>query len=77
MATARKVLVDPLLRPFYHWILRCDRWSFRCGEENVHWKLGIEDRRTDQDGVFAIDVSGVPILDNYLHLLLRLYVARS
>ena len=44
MATARKVLVNLEVTPFYHCISHCVRRAFLCGEETSHRKQGIEDR---------------------------------
>jgi REP element-mobilizing transposase RayT len=77
MATARKVLVDPAVTPFYHCISRCVRRAFLCGEENAHRKQWIEDRLKELAGIFAIDVCGFAILDNHLHVLLRLDLAKA
>ena len=64
MATARKILVDPAVTPFYHCISRCVRRAFLCGEENAHRKQWIEDRLKELAGIFAIDVCGFAILLN-------------
>lgn len=77
MATARKVLVDPTVTPFYHCISRCVRRAFLCGAENAHRKQWIEDRLKELVGIFAIDVCGFAILDNHLHVLLRLDLAKA
>ena len=77
MTTARKVLVDPTVTPFYHCISRCVRRAFLCGEEHAHRKQWIEDRLKELAGIFAIDVCGFAILDNHLHVLLRLDLAKA
>jgi REP element-mobilizing transposase RayT len=77
MTTARKVLVNPTVTPFYHCISRCVRRAFLCGAENAHRKQWIEDRLQELSGIFAIDVCGFSVLDNHLHVLLRLDVARA
>jgi REP element-mobilizing transposase RayT len=77
MATARKVLVDTTITPFYHCISRCVRRAFLCGDENSHRKQWIEDRLQELAAIFAIDVCGFAILDNHLHVLLRLDLARA
>ena len=76
MTTARKMIVDSKVTPFYHCISRCVRRAFLCGGENVHRKQWIEDRLRELAGLFAIDVCGFSILDNHLHVLLRLDPAR-
>ena len=53
------------------------RRAFLCGDENSHRKQWIEDRLKELVGIFAIDFCGFAILDNHLHVLLRLDLARS
>jgi hypothetical protein len=77
MATARKVLVDTTVTPFYHCISRCVRRAFLCGNENGHRKQWIEDRLQELGRIFAINICGFAILDNHLHVLLRLDLAES
>jgi REP element-mobilizing transposase RayT len=77
MTIARKVLVNPTVTPLYHCISRCVRRAFLCGEENSHRKQWIEDRLQELVNYFAIDVCGFSIMDNHLHLLLRLDLARA
>lgn len=77
MATARKVLVDPEVTSYYHCISRCVRRTFLCGAENAHRKQWIEDRLQELARIFAIDVCGFAILDNRLHVLLRLGLAKA
>ena len=77
MTTARKVLVDLKVTPYYHCISRCVRRAFLCGEGHGHRKQWIEDRLQELAGIFAIDVCGFSIMDNHLHVLLRLAPARA
>jgi REP element-mobilizing transposase RayT len=77
MTTARKVLVNPTLTSFYHCISRCVRRAFLCGEGNEHRKQWIEDRLRELAGVFAIDVCGFSVMDNHLHVLLRLNLVKA
>jgi len=77
MTIARKVLVNPTITPLDHCISRCIRRVFQCGEENSHCKQWIEDWLQALVQLFAIDVAGFSILDNHLHLLLRLDLARA
>ena len=77
MATARKVLVDPAVTPFYHCISRFVRRAFLCGAENAHRKQWIEDRLQELVRIFAVDVCGFAVLDNHLHVLLRLDLAKA
>jgi REP element-mobilizing transposase RayT len=77
MTTARKQLVDEKVTPFYHCISRCVRRAFLCGEGREHRKQWIEDRLQELAGIFAIDVCGFSVMDNHLHVLLRLDAARA
>ncbi|MDB5386444.1 MAG: transposase [Planctomycetaceae bacterium] len=77
MATARKVLVDPTVTPFYHCVSRCVRRAFLCGDENAHRKQWIEDRLKELAGIFSLDVCGFSVMDNHIHVLLRLDLARA
>ncbi len=77
MTTARKLLVDPGVTPFYHCISRCVRRAFLCGEGKEHRKQWIEDRLQELAGIFSIDVCGLAIMDNHLHVLLRLDPVRG
>jgi hypothetical protein len=76
MTTARKLIVNPAVTPFYHCISRCVRRAFLCGEGREHRKQWIEDRLRELAEVFATTVCGFSILDNHLHVLLRLDFAR-
>ncbi len=77
MTTARKLLVDPGVTPFYHCISRCVRRAFLCGDGKEHRKQWIEDRLQELAGLFAIDVCCFSIMDNHLHVLLRLAPVRG
>jgi REP element-mobilizing transposase RayT len=77
MTPARNVLVNPTATALYHCISRCVRRAFLCGAENSHRKQWIEDRLKELSGIFAIDVCGFSVLDNHLHVLLRLDLARA
>jgi REP element-mobilizing transposase RayT len=72
MAIPRKLLVDPLLTPLYHCISRCVRYAFLCGPGQEHRKLWIESRLEELVSIFAIDVCGYSVLDNHLHVVVRL-----
>ena len=72
MTVARSQLVDVSVTPWYHVISKTVRGAFllRDGEEDR--KQWIEDRLKFLSEVFAIDVAGFAILDNHLHVLVRL-----
>jgi hypothetical protein len=72
MATPRAQIVDPSVTPWYHCISRCVRRAFLCGEGFAHRKQWIEDRLKELVELFAIDCAGFAVMDNHLHLLLRL-----
>lgn len=77
MTTPRKHLVDPTVTPYYHCISRCVRRAMLCGDVQSHRKQWIEDRLRQLAGIFAIDVCGFAIMDNHLHVLLRLDAQRA
>ena len=72
MTVARGLLVDPEVTRYYHCISRCVRRAFLCGEGFEHRKQWIEERLQLLAESFAISVCGFAILDNHLHVLVRL-----
>jgi hypothetical protein len=75
MTTARKRLVDPAVTRWYHCISRCVRRAFLLGDEYgglTNRKAWIENRIEELSKVFAISAGGFSILDNHLHMLVRL-----
>ena len=77
MTMARKFLVDATVTPFYHCISRCVRRAFLCGEGREHRKQWIEERLQELAGLFAVKVCGFSVMDNHLHVLLRLDLAQA
>ncbi len=77
MATPRRQLVDEKVTPWYHCVSRCVRKAFLCGEGNCHRKDWILVRLRQLVEIFAIDCAGFAIMDNHLHLLLRLDSQRA
>jgi len=77
MTTARKFLVDPTVTPFYHCISRCVRRALLCGDAHSHRKQWIEEQLQKLAGIFAIDVCGFAVMDNHLHVLLRLNLQQA
>ena len=77
MATPRSQLVDELVTPWYHCVSRCVRRAFLCGEGVSHRKEWIEERLRELVGIFAIDCAGFAVMDNHMHLLLRLDSQRA
>ena len=72
MTMARKRLVDPSVTRWYHCLTRCVRRAFLLGEGAKNRKQWIENRIEELARIFSISVGGFSILDNHLHLLLRL-----
>ncbi len=75
MTIARSRLVDVSISRWYHCISRCVRHARLLGEENnagIDRKAWIENRLKELAEIFAISVGGFSVLDNHLHLLLRI-----
>lgn len=72
MTVARSQLVDVEVSRYYHCISRCVRRAFLCGEGYEHRKQWIEDRLELLAGNFAVSVCGFSVMDNHLHVLVRL-----
>ncbi len=72
MTIARAHLVDPAVTRWYHCITRCVRRAFLLGEGEGDRKLWIDNRLQELAGSFSIAVGGFSVLDNHLHLLVRL-----
>ena len=71
MTTARAHLVDPHVTRWYHCITRCVRQAFLLGDQPDR-KSWIDHRLHELAEIFAISVAGFAVLDNHVHLLLRL-----
>ena len=76
MTIARSQLVDPAISRWYHCISRCVRRAFLLGKGGDSGagdrKKWIENRLKELDAIFAVSVGGFSVLDNHLHLLLRI-----
>ncbi len=72
MTMARAQLVDVSLARWYHCITRCVRRAFLLGEGDQNRKEWLENRLEELSEIFAIAVGGFSVMDNHLHLLLRL-----
>jgi REP element-mobilizing transposase RayT len=72
MTVARNQLVDVGVTRYYHCISRCVRRAFLCGEGFEHRKQWIEERLETLSGCFAVSVCGFAVMDNHLHVLVRL-----
>lgn len=72
MTMPRRVLVDVQVTRYYHCISRCVRRALLCGEGFEHRKQWIEDRLQLLAENFALSVCGFAVMDNHLHVLVRL-----
>ena len=72
MTIARAELVDPAVTRWYHCITRCVRRAFLLGEGDSNRKQWIEHRLEELAHIFAISVGGFAVLDNHMHVLVRL-----
>jgi REP element-mobilizing transposase RayT len=72
MTIARAHLVDPAVTRWYHCVTRCVRRAFLLGEGASDRKLWIENRLRELADIFGVAVGGFAVLDNHLHLLVRL-----
>src|SRR5690554_241195 len=77
MTVARKQQICVEQTPYYHVISRCVRQAFLCGKD-AHTGISFEHRRQwlidrikQVTSVFAIDVCSYAIMNNHLHLVLR------
>lgn len=77
MTVPRKLLVDVQVTRYYHCISRCVRRALLCGDGFEHRKQWIEDRLQVLAENFALSVCGFAVMDNHLHVLIRLDPARS
>ncbi len=72
MTVARSQLVDIAVTRWYHCVTRCVRRAFLLGEGPLNRKEWIENRVQELSEIFAIPVGSFSVLDNHLHLLVRL-----
>jgi len=72
MTVARSQLVDVNVTRYYHCIARCVRRVYLCGEGFEHRKQWIEDCLEILSRCFAVSVCGFAVMDNQLHVLVRL-----
>ncbi len=72
MAIARAKLVDLTVTRWYHCVSRCVRKAFLLGEGDDNRKLWLENRLEELAEIFAVAVGGFSVMDNHLHVLLRL-----
>ena len=73
MTISRSRLVDATVSRWYHCISRCVRRAHLLGDEaSPGRKDWIENRLKELDQIFAVSVGGFSLMDNHLHLLLRI-----
>ena len=72
MAIARAQLVDVSLTRSYHCVSRCVRRAFLLGEGDHNRKQWLQNRLEELAEIFAVSVGGFSVMNNHLHLLLRL-----
>jgi REP element-mobilizing transposase RayT len=72
MAIARAHLVDVSLTRWYHCVTRCVRRAFLLGEGEFDRKEWIDRRLQELAEIFAVSVGGFSVMDNHLHVLVRL-----
>ncbi len=72
MTIARAHLVDLAVSRRYHCITRCVRRAFLLGEGTTDRKVWIESRLQELGEIFAVSVGGFSVMDNHLHVLVRL-----
>ncbi|MGO9467364.1 MAG: transposase [Isosphaeraceae bacterium] len=72
MTIARAHLINPAVTRWYHCITRCVRRAFLLGEGASDRKLWIDNRLQELSGIFSIAVGGFSIMDNHLHVLVRI-----
>jgi REP element-mobilizing transposase RayT len=72
MTIARAHLIDPSATRWYHCITRCVRRAFLLGEGPNDRKVWIDNRLRELAKIFSIAVGGFSVLDDHLHVLVRL-----
>jgi Transposase IS200 like len=72
MAIARAQLVDVSLTRWYHCVTRFVHRAFLLGEGDYHRTEWLENRLEELAEIFAVAVGGFSVMNNHLHLLLRL-----
>jgi hypothetical protein len=77
MTMARAKLVDTETTRWYHCITRCVRCAFLLAEGTLDRKQWLENRLRELAEIFAISVGGFSILDDHLHVLVRLDPAQG
>jgi hypothetical protein len=72
MTMARSQLVDPSVTRWYHCMSKCVRGADLFTKEPQDRKDWIERRLQELAQIFAVGVAGFAVMDNHLHVLVRL-----
>jgi hypothetical protein len=72
MAIARSKLVDVSVARWHHCVSRCVRTVFLLAEGDGNRKEWLEKRLEELADIFAAALGGFSLMDNHLHVLLRL-----
>jgi hypothetical protein len=73
MTQPRSKIVNTDVTRWYHCISRCVRRAFLIGEyQDFDRKAWLDQRLRELDSLFAISVAGFSVMDNHLHLLVRI-----
>jgi len=73
MTQPRSKIVNPDVTRWYHCISRCVRRAFLIAEyQDFDRKAWLDQRLRELDSLFAISVAGFSVMDNHLHLLVRI-----
>jgi hypothetical protein len=72
MTIARAQLVDPSVTRWYHCMSKCVRGADLLTKVPEDRKAWIEQRLQELAQIFAVGVAGFTVMDNHLHVLLRL-----
>ena len=72
MTIARRHLIDVSVTRWYHCMSSCVRGALLLGGESSDRKTWLEKRIEELAQIFALGVGGFSVMDNHLHLLLRL-----
>ena len=72
MTMPRAHLVDPTVTRWYHCVTRCVRRAFLLGDPEFDRKGWIDQRLKELAEIFAVSVAAFSVMDNHLHILVRL-----
>ena len=83
MTSARRILIDAEITPFYHVINRCVRRAYLCGNDKLtgksfEYRRGwIVDKIKALSAIFCIDVCAYAVMNNHYHLVLKIDLKES